>query len=78
MLELSDELFEVKFKGVVSKLRYPTIKDAKILREKIKSVAEDEAMIDFISSLGMDKELAEELTSQHILSIMEALNSKKK
>lgn len=78
MLELSEEVFEVKFKGEVSRLKYPTIRDAKVLRESLKEKAEDEAMIDFIVALGMKKEHAEDLTSQHILAIMEGLNSKKK
>lgn len=78
MLELNDDLFEVKFKGEVSRLKYPTIRDAKALRQSLKDKPEDEAMIDFIVTLGMKKEHAEDLTSQHLLAIMEGLNSKKK
>jgi hypothetical protein len=78
MLDLSEEFLEVKFKGKIHKLRHPTIKDSKLLKEKTKSESEEDAMIWFLTTLGMDLDSAESLTGLQIQQIVEGLNSKKK
>jgi hypothetical protein len=78
VLDLNEEFLEVKFKGEVHKLRHPTIRDAKLLREKMKDTEEDEAMIWFLTNLGMKQESVELLTGLQVQSIIEGLNSKKK
>jgi hypothetical protein len=78
MLNLEEEILEVKFKGKVHKLRHPTIGDAKLLKQKTNESSEEDAMIWFLVSLGMDQDCVESLTGLQIQQIIEALNSKKK
>ncbi len=81
-MKLVKSFLEIEIYGVQTKLRLPTYKEFQEYREKLKALNENgdaaEVMKDFLASLGLAKELFDQLEIDHISQIMEALTSKKK
>lgn len=81
-MKLVKSFLEIDVYGAQSKLRLPTYKEFQEYREKLKALNESgdaaEVMKEFLSNLGLQKELFDQLEIDHIAQIMEALTSKKK
>jgi hypothetical protein len=82
MLEFKSSVLQFKFNGTDCAVKFPTIKALKEFRDKTKGMAEDDVdkTIEFLTGLGLQKDVAESLEVSHLSSIIEALagESKKK
>ena len=78
MLEFDVEYFEIKFKGEVVKLRFPSIRDSKKLRQDMKTMSEEDSVIEFLANLGLKKEYGEQMSQKQLVKLLEALEDKKK
>jgi len=76
MIDLgSEKLYEVKFNNKMYSLREPTVKDASEFQKNQKDSKGDEigVFINFISTLGMPKEVAENLGLSKIKTLTDAI-----
>lgn len=81
-MKLVKSVLELEIYGTQAKLRLPTYKEFQEYRTKLVALNENsdaaEIMKEFLSGLGLQKELFDQLEIDHISQIMEALTSKKK
>ncbi len=66
---------EVKWAGVVYKLREPSAKEMNAYQKQIKADEENslDLLIQFVSSLGLPKEIAETLSAAKLNQLVEGL-----
>ena len=72
MLELENDVLEIKFNGEKFSLNYPTLDD--LSNKELTEVSEFKA---FFKKLGMPKKVSDSLQISHALKIIEALTEKK-
>lgn len=74
-IDLGEEIiFKVKLSGNVYELREPTVRDVKIL-QKAGEEESDQAVLDFIISLGMPEEIANNLGLMKLQKLSKGLVS---
>jgi hypothetical protein len=81
MLELKKSVLAVKVDGQEYQIKFPTIKTIKMFQDKVKSLGGEndlEATLDFLASLGLPKEIGEELEPAHLASIIDVISGSKK
>ena len=81
MLELIQSELELKFKGQVYKLSYPTVGQLVAFSKEEKKVGPDGAMDvlkDFLSKLGLPGQAFDQLQSDHLEMIVSNLKGQKK
>lgn len=84
MLELVRSTIEVKLDGKVYTLRMPTYKEGILYKSEVKKISEDDILssnllIDYLSKLGLPKEVCESLEIEHLEKVLEfILGAKKK
>lgn len=69
-----DVVFKVKLSGKIYELREPTVKDVKVLQTAGEGDS-DEAILDFIISLGMPKDVANNLGLMKLQKLSKGLVS---
>jgi LPS O-antigen subunit length determinant protein (WzzB/FepE family) len=81
-MKLVKSFLEIEIYGEQAKIRVPNYKEFQEYRNKLKNMGEQddaaEVMKEFLCSLGLSKEIFDQLELDHIAQIMEALTSKKK
>ena len=80
MLELKKSVLELKIDGKEFSVKFPTIKAVRSLQESSKESAEGDLAptLNFLASLGLPVEVAEELEPSHLQMIVETLSGAKK
>lgn len=79
MLEFKKRVLEFKFDDKDCKLKYPTVLQVKEFSKKSVDGEDNlEVTLDFLVSLGLEKEIAECLEIDHLRQIIEHLTEQKK
>lgn len=84
MLELTRTTIEVKLDGKEYTLRMPTYKEGILYKHEIKLLQDDdvkasERLVEYLSKLGLPKEVSESLEIGHLEQVLEfILGAKKK
>lgn len=80
MLEFKKSVLELKIDGIEYTMKFPTIKAVRSLQESSKGSVEGDLKptLDFLASLGLPVEVAEELEPSHLQAIVETLSGSKK
>ena len=79
MLEFQRKELQFKLDDKIHSLKYPSVKQVNEYTKK-QEKAEDqlECVIDFLSGLGLDRNIAEGLEVNHLTAIIKALTEEKK
>lgn len=79
MLELQRKKLEFKLDDVIYRLDYPSVKKMTEYASKLDK-ADDKlnAIVDFLSGLGLDRKVSEDMEISHLTSIIKALTEEKK
>jgi hypothetical protein len=80
VLEFKKSVLKFTLDGKEYEVKFPTIKAVQAFQAKAKEKAEDDLglTIEFLSSLGLDKEVCETLEITHLTAILTALTDSKK
>lgn len=79
MIKLQKKVFQFEYDGEVYKLKSPSVKDVTSLQKRIEKEGESvDIAIDFLSNLGMKKEVCYEMEIDNLNTIIEAVVGAKK
>jgi hypothetical protein len=79
MIKLQKKVFQFEYDGDVYKLKSPSVKDVTALQKRIEKDGESvDIAIDFLSNLGMKKEVCYEMEIDNLNTIIEAVVGAKK
>ena len=79
MIKLQKKVFKFEYDGNVYELKSPSVKDVTKLQERIKKEGESvDIAIDFLSNLGIDKNICYEMEVDNLNTIIEAVVGAKK
>jgi hypothetical protein len=67
------EEFSVTFNGADYQMSAPTVKQAQVMRNRLKDEDEVDVFIDLLSDLGMPKKVAEDMSTTQLLKLSEGL-----
>ncbi len=81
-MKLVKTVIELEVYGQTVSLKKPTYREAQEYRDALKKLSDNEdagsVMIEFLSKMGLPKEVFEQLELGHVNEIMEALTDTKK
>jgi len=72
---------EIDIYGESVEMRFPTVRESQGYGDKMKKAGEEKAgdmLLDFLSDLGLPKNIAESMEAEHLTELMEALIPAKK
>ena len=84
VVELHDEVLEVKAKGEVMEMRFPTLPEQLDYEKKLKKIDTSDVPAlyklnkDFVVSLGAKETVVDGLSTNNFFKLLDALASKKK
>lgn len=75
-----DQKIKVKYGSQSYEVKYPSVKEVILYRDSVEKSPgkESEIFLDFLSQLGLPKEVSESLSMRHVTALAEALMETKK
>lgn len=82
-MEIVRKKLEIKIYGNSYELKYPSYRDSVGYEKELKECQDDaekkaNALFSYLEKLGLPKEIAEEMPTEDIISVMEVLSGQKK
>lgn len=80
MIELKKKIFEFNYEGVKYTLQAPTLRQVEKMQKQVKIEGEENAIsstLDFLSDLGLPKEVSYDMQPDHLETIVNAVSGVK-
>lgn len=78
MIDLKEEFLEVQFQGAKYRAKLPTVRVIMEVQNKFEKNKDFGAVLDFLETLNIPKDVTNEMQVSHIETIMEGLTKPKK